>query len=201
MAFCNHIDTQMKHLWNGLVGQWLAYREIVNKTKDETTRLYHRIRLDYQVKEDYIENEVPVTKIYYEHFEEPHEIRKYIEEKMENDYFYKPYTIARALPHDQVKKIHNVLGRDELSKNMTEEELQEARKNQKWEDKTTKFLDLMSGHQYKTVVLSADYRPLYSEQIFSKKNIFTIDDKYVACDIRGENRLIFLQWSDMPNLV
>ena len=36
--------------------------------------------------------------------------------------------------------------------------------------------------------------------IFSKKVIFTIDDKYVACDIRGENRLIFIIWEDMPNL-
>ena len=73
------------------------------------------------------------------------ELRTYIENKMETDYFYKPYTIARSLDHGQVKKIYNVIGRDELSLDMSNPKIAEARKDQVWVNKSTKFLDLVSG--------------------------------------------------------
>ena len=77
---------------------------------------------------------------------DPKELRKYIEEKMENDYFYKPYTILRSLRHANVKKIHNITGRDEISLDIPDEEIADARKDYKWEDKTAKFLDLVDGY-------------------------------------------------------
>ena len=111
---------------------------------------------------------------------------------MENDYFYKPYTILRSLKHENIKKIHNITGRDELSLDMPDEEIADFRKDYKWEDKVTKYLDLVDGYQYKTQIIKTCKRTISSEQIFTKKIIFTIDDKYVACDIRGENKLIFI---------
>lgn len=89
----------MKQLWNGLVGQWHTYHQ-ETKDEDDLTKMYHRIKLNLQVKEEVLENDVPVTKLYFEHFEEPHKLRQYIETKMEKDYFYKPYTIARSLEHN-----------------------------------------------------------------------------------------------------
>ena len=40
-----------------------------------------------------------------------------------------------------------------------------------------------------------------SEQINAKKIIFTLDDAFVAFDIRGDNKLIFIEWSDMKGLI
>lgn len=48
--------------------------------------------------------------------------------------------------------------------------------------------------------MNDDFRPLYSEQINAKKIIFTLDDKYVAYDIRADNKLVFLDWKDMEGL-
>ena len=84
---------------------------------------------------------------------------------MENDYFYKPYTILRSLKHDNVKKIHNITGRDELSLDMPDEEIADARKDYKWEDKTAKFLDLVDGYQFKTTFIKACKRPVSCELI------------------------------------
>ena len=39
-----------------------------------------------------------------------------------------------------------------------------------------------------------------SEQINAKKIIFTLDDQYVAFDIKGDNKLIWLEWDDMQGL-
>ena len=98
MAFCNNIDTQMKQLWNGLVGTWRSYFHST-QDQDELTKMYQQMKENIQAKEEFIDNDVNVTKMYFEHFEEPQKLRQYIEDKMESDYFYKPYTIARALNH------------------------------------------------------------------------------------------------------
>ena len=57
------------------------------------------MKKNLQAKEEFIDNDVAINRLYYEHFEEPMQLRKYIEDKMETDYFYKPYTIARSLDH------------------------------------------------------------------------------------------------------
>ena len=40
-----------------------------------------------------------------------------------------------------------------------------------------------------------------SEQINAKKIIFTLDDQYVAFDIKGDNKLIWLEWDDLQGLL
>ena len=72
---------------------------------------------------------------------------------------------------------------------------------QHWIPNSAKYLDLYKSDQYKTTLIQEDWRPIISEQIQAKKIIFTLDDKYVAYDIRGDNKLIIFEWNDMPNLV
>lgn len=40
-----------------------------------------------------------------------------------------------------------------------------------------------------------------SEQINAKKIIFTLDDTFVAFDIRGDNKLVWFEWDDMQGLM
>jgi len=49
--------------------------------------------------------------------------------------------------------------------------------------------------------MSDDWRPIISEQISAKNIVFTLDDKYITFDICGDNRLVVLNWDDIPNLV
>ena len=42
-----------------------------------------------------------------------------------------------------------------------------------------------------------DWRPLTTELINANKIIFTLDDQYIAYDIRGDNKLITFEWPDL----
>ena len=70
-----------------------------------------------------------------------------------------------------------------------------------WVDNVPKFLDLYKCDQYKTTIMYGDWRPIASEQIHAKNIQFTLDDRYIAFDICGDNRLIFIDWEDLPNLI
>jgi hypothetical protein len=58
-------------------------------------------------------------------------------------------------------------------------------------------LDLYKCTQNLTTVLADCFRPIMSEQINAKKIIFTLDDTFVAFDIRGDNKLVWFEWDDM----
>ena len=146
IAFCNALDKKMKMLWNSLVGEWITHLDTYCGTMSYSDKQYYSANKDLQYKDEVFCDEVQAVKIHKEFLEDPKELRKYIEEKMENDYFYKPYTILKSIKHPNIKKIHNITGRDELSLDMPDEEIAEARKDYKWEDKSTKFLDLCDGY-------------------------------------------------------
>lgn len=118
-----------------------------------------------------------------------------MDDKLEHDYFFKSAAIEKASSNINVKKIENILDRDESTMDQTDELAEKG--TIKWVDKTTKFLDLYKSNINLTTVLAECFRPIMSEQINAKKIIFTLDDLYVAFDIRGDNKLIWLEWDDM----
>ena len=83
----------------------------------------------------------------------------------------------------------------------TQDGIQDRKGMIEWVDKETKFCDLYAFKQDKVQVIADDFRPILCEQINAKKIIFTIEDTYVAFDIRGDNKLIFVEWEDMKGLM
>uniref|UniRef100_A0A7S3CJR8 Uncharacterized protein n=1 Tax=Strombidium rassoulzadegani TaxID=1082188 RepID=A0A7S3CJR8_9SPIT len=199
-AYCNFIDNQMRFLWEGLVEQWIDYKAACLVKRKRIDRLAEQLNLGIEASEELLQNEVPVFTIFKETIDEPHVLRKFFDTKLETDYFYKQKSIQKASYHPNVKLIHNILDRDEQNLDHNDPEIAMRKGSIKWEDKSTKYLDLHKQVCFKTQVLQEDFRPLWSEQINSRKIIFTLDDKYVAYDIRGDNKLVFLEWKDMPDL-
>ena len=122
-------------------------------------------------------------------------------DKLQNDYFFKAQAIEKASSNINVRDIYNILDRDEATVDQTTDGIQDRKGMIEWVDKTTKFLDLYAFKQEKVTVLADDFRPVFCEQINAKKIIFTLDDAYVAFDIRGDNKLIFIEWEDMKGLI
>jgi hypothetical protein len=89
----------MKMLWNSIVGEWVDHLDFFTGDTKISDKFYHAAKEGIQYKDEILSEEVHAIKVYKEHLEDPKELRKYIESKMENDYFYKPYTIIRSLKH------------------------------------------------------------------------------------------------------
>lgn len=49
---------------------------------------------------------------------------------------------------------------------------------------------------YQTDILTDDWRPIFSEQLNTRNIIFTMDDTSVVYDIRGDNKLVFMDWKE-----
>ena len=65
-----------------------------------------------------------------------------------------------------------------------------------WVQGQPKFLELDVIKSTETDVVQDDWRPFRSIQENFRKVIFTIDDKYIYHDIRGDSRIVFLEWGD-----
>ena len=88
-----------------------------------------------------------MTTIFKENIDGPIEMRAFMEEKLEKDYFFKSKTIEKASLHPNVKTIKHILDRDEE----TMWPLEEGEKRDKnIFDKSAKFLDLFKTRVYKT---------------------------------------------------
>lgn len=133
--------------------------------------------------------------MYKEHVTDDRDLRKFYDSKLRIDYIYRANLIKKAVKHKEVNKIVGILERDEY---FLDDEEYERRVNsdQRWTPMISKFLDLHKSVQYKTALLADDWRPLVSEQINAKKIIFTLEDAWVAFDIKGDNKLYLLEWKD-----
>ena len=104
---------------------------------------------------------------------------------------YKTSCLESSKEHKDVKSIPGLLDRDASFQNQSK-----GRKAPEWVDLEPKFHSLHVEKMYDTDIIRDDWRPIRSIQDNQRKIIFTIDDKHVFYDIRGDNRLIFLEWGD-----
>lgn len=111
-----------------------------------------------------LHKEVPVTHLYCKKETDPKELRKFFDDRLENDYFFKDKTIEKAPEHPKMDRIRNILERDEESMDHEKNpEILDRKGLIPWIPKATKYLDLYKCDQYRTTIMNGDWRPLISE--------------------------------------
>jgi len=142
VAYCHYIDTKMRRFWDGIVGNWITYKQgCVEKDGEKMTQAL--VTDEIQTKEEVLHGEVPVTQVYQMKEADPKELRRFFDDRIENDYFFKDKTIEKAPVHPRVRSIKNILERDEES--MDHElfpEILDRKGPIPWVEKAPKYLDL-----------------------------------------------------------
>ena len=186
----NYVENGIRDLWIGLYDLWSEYK----KYREFPKKLAEIKNKDnIFVKEHLHKNQHQVRTFYTEKTLEPYSLRRSIEDLLQNDmnFILKCESISRQ--HPNVRNIHNILKTDNQFKRERERKPDYMLE---WEDDTTKFLQLEQKRCYKTSILKEDWRPFYSEQSNCRNIIFTRNDESVVFDIRGDKKLVFMDWND-----
>ena len=61
--FCAQLDSKFRLLWQGFVGQWNRYRKACLSRNLNFVK-YTELAENLQIKEELLQNEVPVVKMY-----------------------------------------------------------------------------------------------------------------------------------------
>lgn len=189
------LEDKVRSMWTGLIEKWIPYRE-----KFENIQERQRVMEQFKIEaaEDLnivgLENNMNFYRnLRHSRVENPQKLRKFIRQQLQDNPEYKKKCLLEAKAHKDVKSIPELLQKDAAIQSATYDM---SKPPPPWVDDVPKFHSLEVEKVYDTDIIRDDWRPFRSIQNNTRKIIFTLDDNSVFIDIRGDNRLIFLEWGD-----